>query len=480
MVSAALDEYLAANGNGETVDSLLAKPPIKEPPPFDGSQPLTHYFISSSHNTYLLANQLWGASSPKAYTTALEGLAARAPARCVEIDVWYTKKGPIVTHGHTFTGSIPFKDVCEAIGETVKPDDLPVFISLECHVPPEKQQEIVQIMTDVWEDKLLSKRLDDVEGDKVSPNDLKGRIVMMVEWYPSPGDSAAETMKLNQDDSSSSSDEDSDNSEVKEMEEYKAQHKKDKKKIIESLASLGIYANSIKPKEGWLTREIIHPLHVLINISESALLSLLKRGSSQQLIEHSHAHLRRCYPKGLRVNSVNMDPMPIWRCGTQVAGLNMQNWDKGTYVNGALFRDTQGLVLKPDSLRGGSKRTGRATLKLTIIGGDDIPGAENQAIYVSAKLYTHEKSFEWKTKSVKKHGGDPMFDQSVEWQYQDDDLIFLKVELKEDEWGKDDELASYCLLVDRIEEGLRFWPLFDHTGSPSIGRLLVNVEHRVE
>jgi hypothetical protein len=66
-----------------------------------------------------------------------------------------------------------------------------------------------------------------------------------------------------------------------------------------------------------------------------------------------------------------MDPMPIWRCGTQVAGLNMQKWDKGTYVNGALFRDTQGFVLKPESLRGGDKRTGTANLKLTIVGGDD-------------------------------------------------------------------------------------------------------------
>jgi phosphatidylinositol phospholipase C delta len=85
-----------------------------------------------------------------------------------------------VTHGHTLTGSIPFKDTCQAIGETVKPDDLPVFISLECHVPPEKQQEIVQIMTEVWGDKLLSKRLENIEGNKVSPNDLRGRIVMMV------------------------------------------------------------------------------------------------------------------------------------------------------------------------------------------------------------------------------------------------------------------------------------------------------------
>lgn len=55
----------------QTYDSLVSKPPIKEPEPFDGSQPLTHYIVSSSHNTYLLANQLWGAASPKAYTTGI-------------------------------------------------------------------------------------------------------------------------------------------------------------------------------------------------------------------------------------------------------------------------------------------------------------------------------------------------------------------------------------------------------------------------
>ena len=65
-----------------------------------------------------------------------------------------------------------------------------------------------------------------------------------------------------------------------------------------------------------------------------------------------------------------MDPMPIWRCGTHVVGLNMQTWDKGTHINGALFRDTQGLVLKPSGLLGGPKRTGNATLKLTVVGGN--------------------------------------------------------------------------------------------------------------
>ncbi|KAG8836597.1 hypothetical protein FRB91_008566, partial [Serendipita sp. 411] len=369
MVSAALNEYLSEHGNGETFDGLLAKPPIKELAPFDGSHPLTDYFISSSHNTYLLANQLWGAASPQAYTTALHGLAARAPARCVELDVWWTsKKGPILTHGHTLTGSVPFQEACLAIGNAIGPNDLPAWISLECHVDADKQPQLVKIMEEAWGDKLLSLKLEHVDGEKVSPNDLRGKIVMMVEWYPSPGNVAEVIIKAPQDDSSSSSDsDDDDNDDVKEMQEYRKSHKGVRPKIYDGLAKLGIYANSFKPKDGWLEKEIVEPLHALVNISESALLSLLNRADMEgRLVEHGRHHLRRCYPKGLRVNSENLNPIRYWKCGTHVVGLNMQKWDTGTHINGALFRDTDGYVLKPESLRGGKKRTGKAHLKLTI------------------------------------------------------------------------------------------------------------------
>ncbi|KAJ3557189.1 hypothetical protein NP233_g11804 [Leucocoprinus birnbaumii] len=187
----------------------------------DMKHPLSSYFISSSHNTYLVGHQLVGSSTVEGYIRAL-----LAGCRSVEIDV-YDGSGsgdstpddptspmvaahaplpllnePMVFHGHTLTSKVPLRQICQAImkyGFIASP--YPIIISAENHCSVQGQELMARIMVEEFGDALVRYPIDgpdlyDVMTPTVAPSTFAGGFSEGGSWegkgkitqLPSPDD----------------------------------------------------------------------------------------------------------------------------------------------------------------------------------------------------------------------------------------------------------------------------------------------------
>jgi phosphatidylinositol phospholipase C delta len=486
---------------------FLDRPHINVPPEVaDRTHPLPDYFISSSHNTYLIAHQLYGQSSATAYETALY-----TGSRCVEIDAWdddNNKDEPKVTHGYTLVSNIPFRQVCETIRDVVDKEAredanaAPIMLSLENHCSAHGQLRLAQIMKEVWGERLLSKAIRDKGsreeeglGEHVTLEELGNKIVVIVEYH------------LPNEEESSSSDSSSEDEEERQAHEAYRNKKKTVNAgiIIPELAELGVYAQSVKPaNNSWYESALENaPHHQLINVSETGLKAHMPE-KSVLIAKHNSQHLMRVFPKGTRISSKNLHPVPFWGVGAQICALNWQTFGASSQLNEALFSGSNGYVLKPAPLRSGGSgilNTGRKKLlRLRIAGATDIPipssrdPSDEIKPYITCTLVhpsdLDNKPPKRKTAPYKPHKltsflrsenppvTDPVWkDEVLEWTYEDNELVFLRVLVKSDDsFASNPTFAVAAVRLAYAVPGWSFLRMLDLRGHETRCSVLVKFE----
>ncbi|KAK4471507.1 hypothetical protein MN116_004929 [Schistosoma mekongi] len=109
----------------------------------DMSQPITHYYIASSHKTFLLEDQLTGPCSIEGYQRAL-----LSGCRYIELEIYDGHDGhPVVRRANSRPPGIPIQAVLNTIHDfAFIRSEYPVIVSIDCYASQTQQSVLVTFL----------------------------------------------------------------------------------------------------------------------------------------------------------------------------------------------------------------------------------------------------------------------------------------------------------------------------------------------
>ncbi|KAK8508316.1 hypothetical protein V6N13_055765 [Hibiscus sabdariffa] len=438
----------------------------------DMSAPLSRYFIFTGHNSYLTGNQLNSDCSDVPIINAL-----KRGVRVIELDIWPNsdKDDVDVLHGGTLTAPVTFIKCLESIKEyAFVSSEFPVVITLEDHLTPDLQTKAAKMIIETFGDILFTPGHEALK-EFPSPESLKKRIIISTK--PPKEHTEAKEVK----DEGNDLQNDEAGEEVAQQNTEPSGTEPEQRKAPEYKRLIAIHAG--KPKGGLdeclkLDSETVRRL----SLSELELENAAQTHGGQ-IIRFTQRNMLRIYPKGIRVDSSNYNPMIAWTHGAQMVAFNMQGNDKHLWLMHGMFKANGrcGYVKKPDFLLDPDKifdpqdmQPVRTTLKVTVYMGEgwyqdfdrthfDPYSPPDFYANVGIAGVPEDKNMN-KTDSVS-DSWVPCWNQEFEFNITVPELALLLIEVHEHDVSEQDDFAGQtCIPITELKCGIRAVPLMDVKG----------------
>lgn len=462
----------------------------------DMTQPLNRYLVSSSHNTYLVGDQIQSKSKADMYRIVLE-----KGCRCVEIDIWDGDDGlPIVRHGRSMTSVETLENVLRTINEHAfsHGSTYPVILSIENHLCRPQQLVAARMIRTIFGDSLFAPGPEKRHDDRLpSPASLQQRILLKAKTGASVLRSAYAESTFTPDDIQGAEDEDSDIAENSSQtiegdltqvgqgsapSEGTSSVKPFDGKIIPEFAELVFLAGGNRKSLAslWKTGQSGAQSYLAtscVSLSESKLMGLFEKNCGPQIRAYNKHGFSRIYPKGTRVDSSNYCPHLGHYLGCQLVALNWQGNDYATAINHARFLGNNGCGYILSSTI--SEFENPCTLLVSILAAFLLPNISGNVKrevadpYCTLKVYDSVFeddeccSFKYSTTVARSNGFSPYWRESVEVPVRNPSLAVINFKVYDRDWTSEDDVIGHLAVpMTYLRTGLRSLPLNAKDESP--------------